>query len=102
MRMEGATPLGYVKGTEFPGTFNHVMSGYGAGYYGYMWSEVLALDMLSAFNGKFLNPEVGARYRDKILSRGGEQPGMDLVRAFLGREPNSQAFFAEIAGKRLK
>lgn len=101
-RMEAATPLGYVEGTQFPGTFNHVMSGYGAGYYGYMWSEVLALDMLSAFNGKFINPEVGARYRDKILSRGSERPGMDMVRDFLGREPNSQAFFAEIAGKRLK
>lgn len=101
-RMEGATPLGYVEGTQFPGTFNHVMSGYGAGYYGYMWSEVLALDMLSAFNGKFINPEVGARYRDKILSRGSERPGMDMVRDFLGREPNSKAFFAEIAGKRLK
>ncbi|MCX7176651.1 MAG: Zn-dependent oligopeptidase [Proteobacteria bacterium] len=101
-RMEGATPLGYVKGTQFPGTFNHVMSGYGAGYYGYMWSEVLALDMLSAFNGKLINPEIGARYRDIILSRGGERPGMEMVRDFLGREPNSQAFFAEIAGKRLK
>lgn len=101
-RMEGATPLGYVKGTQFPGTFNHVMSGYGAGYYGYMWSEVLALDMLSAFNGKLINPEAGARYRDKILSRGSERPGMEMVRDFLGREPNSQAFFAEIAGKRLK
>lgn len=99
--MEGATPLGYVMGTQFPGTFNHVMSGYGAGYYGYMWSEVLALDMLTAFGGKLLNPEVGARYREKILSRGGELPGMDLVRGFLGREPNSKAFFAEIAGKRL-
>lgn len=101
-RMEAATPLGYVKGTQFPGTFNHVMSGYGAGYYGYMWSEVLALDMLSAFGGKFINPEVGARYRDRILSRGSERPGMEMVRDFLGREPNSQAFFAEIAGKRLK
>lgn len=101
-RMEGATPLGYVKGTQFPGTFNHVMSGYGAGYYGYMWSEVLALDMLSAFGGKLINPEVGARYRDKILSRGSERPGMEMVRDFLGREPNSRAFFAEIAGQRLK
>ncbi|MBI5923068.1 MAG: Zn-dependent oligopeptidase [Betaproteobacteria bacterium] len=100
--MESATPLGYVKDTQFPGTFNHVMSGYGAGYYGYMWAEVLALDMLSAFNGKLLNPEVGARYRDTILSRGGEMHGMEMVRGFLGREPNSQAFFAEIAGKRLK
>lgn len=101
-RMEGATPLGYTKGTQFPGTFNHVMSGYGAGYYGYMWSEVLALDMLSAFNGKLINPEVGARYRDKILSRGSERPGMEMARDFLGREPNSRAFFDEIAGKRLK
>jgi thimet oligopeptidase len=100
--MEGATPLGYVKDTQFPGTFSHVMSGYGAGYYGYMWAEVLALDMLSAFNGKLLNAEVGARYRDAILSRGGEMRGMEMVRGFLGREPNSQAFFAEIAGKRLK
>lgn len=101
-RMEGMSPLGYVKGTQFPGQFGHVMSGYGAGYYGYMWSEVLALDMLTRFNGKLLNPEVGARYRDSILSRGGELPGMDLVRGFLGREPNSHAFFAEIAGKRLQ
>jgi len=100
-RMEGATPLGYVKGTQFPGTFNHLMGGYGAGYYGYMWSEVLALDMLSAFGGKLINAEVGARYLDKILSRGSERPGMDMVRDFLGREPNSKAFFAEIAGKRL-
>ncbi|MDD5175886.1 MAG: Zn-dependent oligopeptidase [Sterolibacterium sp.] len=100
--MEGATPLGYVEGTQFPGTFNHVMSGYGAGYYGYMWSEVLALDMLTAFNGKLLNPPVGARYREKILSRGSELPGMEMVRGFLGREPNSKAFFAEIAGKRLQ
>lgn len=101
-RMEGATPLGYVKDTQFPGTFSHIMSGYGAGYYGYMWSEVLALDMLSAFNGKLINPEAGARYRDKILSRGSERPGMEMVRDFLGREPNSHAFFAEIAGKRLQ
>lgn len=101
-RMEDSTPLGYVKNTQFPGQFGHVMSGYGAGYYGYMWSEVLALDMLTAFNGKLLNPEVGARYREKILSRGGELSGKELVRGFLGREPNSKAFFAEIAGKRLQ
>ena len=102
IRMQTATPLGYVKGTQYPGTFGHLLGGYGAGYYGYMWSEVLALDMLSAFNGKLINPEVGARYLDKILSRGGERTAMEMVRDFLGREPNSQAFFAEIAGQRLK
>jgi thimet oligopeptidase len=99
--LEGATPLGYDKGTQFPGEFTHLMGGYEAGYYGYMWSEVLALDMLSAFGDKLINPDVGRRYREKILSRGGEARGLDLVRDFLGREPNSKAFYDELAGKRL-
>jgi thimet oligopeptidase len=100
-QMEGATPLGYVPGTEFPGQFGHLMGGYAAGYYGYMWSEVLALDMLSRYNGKLMNPEVGHLYRQDILSRGAEKPAGEMVSAFLGREPNSKAFFAEISGQRL-
>lgn len=101
-KMEGATPLGYVPGTEFPGQFGHLMGGYAAGYYGYMWSEVLALDMLSRYNGKLMNPNIGHLYRQTILSRGGEKTGADMVRTFLGREPNSKAFFAEISGQRLQ
>jgi thimet oligopeptidase len=76
------------------------MGGYAAGYYGYMWSEVLALDMLSAYHGKFMDPAVGMRYRQAILSRGGEMSGGDLVKGFLGRAPNSKAFYDELAGKR--
>ncbi|MDY7544730.1 M3 family metallopeptidase [Glaciimonas sp. CA11.2] len=101
-QMEGSTPLGYVPGTEFPGQFGHLMGGYAAGYYGYMWSEVLALDMLSRYNGKLMNPEVGQFYRHTILSRGGETSGNEMVRTFLGRAPNSKAFFAEISGQRLQ
>ncbi|MFC3106838.1 M3 family metallopeptidase [Undibacterium arcticum] len=101
-KMEGATPLGYVAGTEFPGQFGHLMGGYAAGYYGYMWSEVLALDMLSRYHGKLMNPEVGQLYRKSILERGSELRGADLVRGFLGRESNSKAFFDEIAGHRLQ
>ena len=101
-RMEGATPLGHVPGTEFPGQFGHLMGGYAAGYYGYMWSEVLALDMLSRYEGKLMNPTTGRLYRQSILARGGEVSGADMVRQFLGREPNSKAFFDEISGKRLK
>jgi len=101
-KMEGATPLGYVKGTEFPGQFSHLMSGYAAGYYGYMWSEVLALDMLSRYDGKLMNTDIGQKYRQTILERGSELLGSELVRGFLGREPDSKAFFNEIAGKRLK
>jgi len=61
---------------------------------------VLALDMLSAFHGNLLDPKVGKRYRDLILSQGGQVEELDAVRKFLGREPSSDAFFAEITGKR--
>jgi thimet oligopeptidase len=98
--LEGATPLGHVEGTMFPASFSHIASNYAAGYYGYMWSEVLALDMLSAFGKDLLDPKVGLRYREKILSQGGEREEMDMVRDFLGREPSSDAFYAEITGKR--
>ena len=101
-KLQRATPLGYIEGSEFPGQFGHVMGGYGAGYYGYMWSEVLALDMLSGYKGKLMNPETGQRYRKEILSRGSEMRGGALVHNFLGREPNSKAFFDEITGQRLK
>ncbi len=100
VRMETETPLGYVDGTQFPGNFGHIAGGYAAGYYGYMWSEVLALDMLSAFGGDIMNPKVGHRFRDVILANGGQVPAQVLVKKFLGREPSSKAFFAEITGKR--
>ncbi|MES2354359.1 MAG: M3 family metallopeptidase [Pseudomonadota bacterium] len=100
-RMEMEEPLGYVEGTMFPANFTHIInSGYGAGYYGYMWSEVVALDMLSAYGNNLMNPTVGRRFRDTVLSQGGQAPAKDLVRRFLGREPNSKAFFAEITGTR--
>ena len=98
--LESATPLGYVEGTIFPASFGHIASNYAAGYYGYMWSEVLALDMLSPFKKDMLDPKVGARYRDTILAQGGQEEEMNLVRRFLGRKPSNEAFFAEITGKR--
>ena len=99
-KIEGATPLGTYPGTLFPAAFGHLVGGYAAGYYGYMWSEVLALDMLSGFHGKLMNPVDGKRYRTDILSQGGQQPPDRLVAKFLGREPNSDAFFREITGRR--
>jgi thimet oligopeptidase len=99
-RIEGATPLGHVEGTRFPAGFSHLVGGYAAGYYGYMWSEVIALDMLSAFGGQMLNEEVGRRYRNTILAQGGQKPPHALVEAFLGRQANSEAFFKEITGQR--
>ncbi|KYC29183.1 Thimet oligopeptidase [Sterolibacterium denitrificans] len=99
-RMEAATPLGHTPDTAFPGQFSHIIRGYGAGYYGYMWSEVLALDMLSQYGDNLMNPAVGQRFRREILERGGERSGAEMARNFLGRAPSPQAFFAEIAGRR--
>jgi len=100
VEMERATALGYLPGTEFPGTFAHIAGGYAAGYYGYMWAEVIALDMLSAFGPRLMNPEVGRRFRSEILARGGEDTARVLVERFLGRPVDNRAFVAEITGQR--
>jgi len=99
-RIESAALLGHVEGTMFPSSFRHIAGGYAAGYYGYMWSQVIALDMLSPFKADMLDPEVGARYREAVLAPGGEGEETAMVRKFLGREPSNQAFIAEITGKR--
>ena len=99
-KLEGKTALGYTPTTEFPGQFGHIMGGYQVGYYGYMWSEVIALDMLSALGNNLNNPDVGARYRQTILSQGGQKKAKQLVIDFLGREPDNKAFFQEITGQR--
>ena len=98
--IENAGPLGHVEGSMLPASFGHLLGGYAAGYYGYMWSQVLALDMLSAFDGKLMNPAVGQRYRETILASGGQRQPQALVDAFLGRKSNSDAFYAEINGTR--
>ncbi len=97
--MEDDSALGHVEGTEFPGTFGHIVGGYAAGYYGYMWSEVIALDMLSAYGDNLMNPEVGKAFREKVLARGSEVPAAVMVQDFLGRAPSSTAFFSEITGE---
>lgn len=97
-RMEGETPMGYVEGTQFPGTFEHIASGYAAGYYGYMWAKVIALDLVSAFGADLMNGDTGRRFRELILSRGSEEPARELVERFLGRPVASDAFFEQIRG----
>jgi thimet oligopeptidase len=99
-QVEGASLLGYIPGTEFPGTFGHILGGYAAGYYGYMWSEVIGKDLLSAWGNDILDTNVGMRFRKTILARGGEEPAKVLVERFLGRPVSSKAFFDELKGRR--
>ena len=69
--------------------FSHIFSsGYSAGYYSYIWSEVLDADTVEWFkeNGG-LKRENGDLFRTLLLSRGGSVEAMDLFRAVRGRDP---------------
>lgn len=82
-----------VEGDIFPSSFGHIMGAYDAGYYGYLWSEVFAADMLSEFQAKgMLNAELGKKYRELILESGSTEDALVLVEKFLGRKPNAKAF----------
>lgn len=90
------TPFRYVDGTNFQAAFGH-LNGYAAGYYGYLWSEVYSADMFSVFekNG-IMDQKTGKRYRDIILAKGGTEDPLELVKQFLGREPNQDAFLKSL------
>lgn len=69
--------------------FAHIFSGgYSAGYYAYIWAEVLDADAFQAFKETSLfDRETANRFRREVLSKGGTRPGMQLYEAFRGREP---------------
>ena len=73
--------------------FNHIFnSGYSAGYYSYLWAEVLDQDAWLKFkeDGVF-NPETASLFRKTFLERGGTEEPMTLFRAFRGADPNPDA-----------
>lgn len=70
--------------------FKHTMGGgYTAGYYSYIWAEVLDCDAFEAFKetGDIFNPEVAARFRKYVLTPGGIDDGMTMYRNFRGADP---------------
>ena len=68
------------------------MFGYDSSYYGYLWSKVYAIDLFSFFKSNPLDKELGMRLRKEILSKGGSLDGLDLLKNFMGREPNPDAY----------
>ena len=69
--------------------FSHIMGGYSAGYYSYIWSEILDADTVEWFkeNGGMLKVN-GQHFRDTLLSQGGSTEAMQLFSDFRGREPD--------------
>ena len=74
--------------------FSHIFDGgYSAGYYFYIWAEVLDKDAFQAFveSGDLFDRATAERFRREVLARGGSRDGMDMYRAFRGAEPNQNA-----------
>lgn len=73
--------------------FNHTMGGgYTAGYYSYIWAEVLDADAFEAYKetGNIFNQEVADKFRTYILTPGGIDDAMDMYKNFRGKEPNTE------------
>ena len=74
--------------------FNHIFgSGYSAGYYGYLWAEVLDKDAFSKFEEEGVwNTELSRRFKETFLEKGGSEEPMVLFKEFMGREPRTEPF----------
>ncbi|MBM4407234.1 MAG: Zn-dependent oligopeptidase [Chloroflexi bacterium] len=91
------TGLPFHEGTFFAAGFGHLVGGYDAGYYGYLWSKVYGDDMFSRFEAEGItSPTVGVAYRREILEPGGSADAEQLLRRFLGREPSNAAFLRQL------
>jgi thimet oligopeptidase len=87
-------PFKFVEGTHFQCAFGH-LTDYSAVYYTYMWSLVIAKDFFCQFDrSNLLASNSATRYRDSILVPGGSKPASQLVRDFLGRDFNFDAWQA--------
>ncbi|PSW19373.1 oligopeptidase A [Photobacterium sanctipauli] len=78
---------------RFPHSFSHIFAGgYSAGYYSYLWAEVLSSDAYSRFEEEgIFNTQTGGDFLDCILERGGSEEPMALFKRFRGREPQIDA-----------
>ena len=80
-------PLGLPPEYHLQSSFGH-LTGYSAFYYTYVWSVVIARDLLQPFfdRGTLTDPEIAGNYAREILAPGSTRPAADLIRAYLGRE----------------
>jgi len=85
------------EGTHPQASFGHIMGGYEAGYYSYLWSRVISVDLFGRFlDTGVMNRETGRRYRELILAPGRSYDEAGQVRKFLGRDSTEDAFLRDI------
>lgn len=89
------TNVAYCDDNCFYAAFGH-LTGYGAKYYGYLWSKVYALDLFDTIKQHGFSPQIGQKYIDTVLSKGGSNDPMELLEEFLGRKPQADAFFKDL------
>ena len=78
------------------GAFGHLLGGYDAAYYGYLWADIIGDDLFSRFEKEgVLSKSVGVEYKEKILAVGGSKDAETMVKDFLGRKWNDEAFLKQ-------
>jgi len=86
-----------MEGNLGPAGFGHLMQGYDAGYYGYLWSKVYAQDLYTRFAKEGpMNPKTGRAYREIVVAPAATQEPDTALQRFLGRPLSYDAFFAEM------
>lgn len=78
---------------RFQHSFGHIFAGgYGAGYYSYLWADVLASDSFAKFEEEgLLNPAIGKQFLKAILAQGSSRHAIELFKEFRGRDPDITA-----------
>jgi len=79
-------------------TFYHIMGGYASSYYSYLWGEVYSTDMYYSKVKPYgiLNKKIGRKYRNTVLKPGSSKDAMEIIKEFLGRAPNDEAFIKKL------
>jgi len=89
--------VGIAEGTNPEASFSHLMGGYSAGYYSYIWAEVIAADIFGMFQSAgVMDPETGKRYRELILAPGASLDEAGQIEKFLGRPFREAAFLKSV------
>lgn len=91
--LESLLPFKFNKNIYPMCRFDHII-GYASGYYGYLWSIIYSYDAFSLFEEKgVFNRELGLKFRETILAKGGTVKGVKMLENFLGRKTNNKAFY---------